>query len=1237
MSFHSFLHRSLFSTSLRSEDAGTGNSSGITVNQPSLADNLPELDKSARRKRKKTKRAANARQAENSETVSDNEVFGPNTEQLNKFQERIYARFHENKVVCAVCDEICCESQTEIFTESTFPVNMFNLLMAPSTEHLHPQLLSQYSVASHFPDDQRFRTLLLSPRGVELNVQVGPHSSCSAGLRICHQAGCVSALKRNVIPKFSIANGNWIGQLPPSLRPMSYGTRCLLRPVQSFGRITTFTSSKCPTGGSRLTGHVYSVKLNRQIVKTSVPFDTKDSPVRVLVISPFASDASAAYQAKIAQAKSDYIIEPEKIRGTVRFWKHVGNSVMANVELDERALRNLPNDEASTDVFLIDSSSGKKESATEQETEEDQQFIPLDGGPSLLRTNAEEQQATMISAVVSVANEQSEFDRLNEDHHPFWNENRSSAAENNAPQSSSNTYVVRPGNEFCSDSDTNYLEKHYPDHFPYGRGGFGENHPTKISRKTLVAHLLKLSTRQFQNVDFCLPLYNVLSRMESTTSVRIRSNLPSTIQRNDGTHVSKGEAYGRVPPEDLKKAGEYAKACAKAAKSGNRFPPPPTSMSGLAQNFFTDMKLCSQPMQHTDSAANFNRQCVYAAHNSNGKAQIWLTVSPDDALSYRVVWYALGPESAAPLKNVVPDASFRFELLVNHPVAAALHFEDILNLIIEDVIGWDQKKGEAKEEGGIFGRPRAYVRVVEEQSRLTLHTHILIWIHGHEDIGQQLIDAEQLDEQTQETPNLSTPTTQLDSTNDDNNVRHRFSGPKASAILKQFGNYISNIISGELHFPPEEMDYITKCPNETCSGRLAVRDSKVLEAMRRRSKNKTEEKVLSCASCGTRSTITDRIAAGFRYGHERLLPSSQSRSLDVNQIRWNGLENNVSSNAVGHTSDVWHLKCAAVQHAVNQHDWMHRASCFKNNRNICRYEIPRTPVNETKIVPISENESDTNEAPENIERKPRLPQLDILIRKREPFILMTDFNPILMSVLNCNNCTKYVVNQKVSLYYGAYTAKRANDCNKALTEAIRSVTNYLNKIKKEEESDAAPTSSTPIEHIQTEPGVTPRRSDYAKGMGALLSATRAYTNNEVIGAPLAAFALRGNRIFEMSHDTAVLPLEQAAAFLENRPLQAAFRKDGTVTANIHDYVFRNHALEATNYWQFVATQESTALRSMVDEEEPTMDEEESPRNGRFIHKFMEGHPRFHIMGHRKRIHNAWPRYLGKRVLDYNAL
>jgi hypothetical protein len=87
------------------------------------------------------------------------------------------------------------------------------------------------------------------------------------------------------------------------------------------------------------------VKLDSQIVRTRIPLDPSESPIRVLVLSPFVSDASAAYQAKIAQTKRDYIIMPEKIRATIQFLKHVRNSVMAEIDLDEDALRNLPNGE----------------------------------------------------------------------------------------------------------------------------------------------------------------------------------------------------------------------------------------------------------------------------------------------------------------------------------------------------------------------------------------------------------------------------------------------------------------------------------------------------------------------------------------------------------------------------------------------------------------------------------------------------------------------------------------------------------------------------------------------------------------------------------------------------------------------------------------------------------------------------------------------------------------------------
>lgn len=56
-----------------------------------------------------------------------------------------------------------------------------------------------------------------------------------------------------------------------------------------------------------------------------------------------------------------------------------------------------------------------------------------------------------------------------------------------------------------------------------------------------------------------------------------------------------------------------------------------------------------------------------------------------------------------------------------------------------------------------------------------------------------------------------------------------------------------------------------------------------------------------------------------------------------------------------------------------------------------------------------------------------------------------------MSVLNCNNCVKYVKDQKVSMYYGAYSTKHSADCEQALNEALRSIEKYGDKINKQQE------------------------------------------------------------------------------------------------------------------------------------------------------------------------------------------
>ena len=74
-----------------------------------------------------------------------------------------------------------------------------------------------------------------------------------------------------------------------------------------------------------------------------------------------------------------------------------------------------------------------------------------------------------------------------------------------------------------------------------------------------------------------------------------------------------------------------------------------------------------------------------------------------------------------------------------------------MKITIEDIIGWSLQKSRPFKKGGLFGISKAWLRVVEEQSRLTLHTHMLIWLYGHSEIENQLTTALKRDEEQQET------------------------------------------------------------------------------------------------------------------------------------------------------------------------------------------------------------------------------------------------------------------------------------------------------------------------------------------------------------------------------------------------------------------------------------------------------------------------------------------------------
>ena len=73
------------------------------------------------------------------------------------------------------------------------------------------------------------------------------------------------------------------------------------------------------------------------------------------------------------------------------------------------------------------------------------------------------------------------------------------------------------------------------------------------------------------------------------------------------------------------------------------------------------------------------------------------------------------------------DETLRSKLRSKYPGAGAIEFENFIQIMMEDCLGWDIIKMR-RIRGGMFGRVEAFGGTVEEQDRRTLHCHLLVWL-----------------------------------------------------------------------------------------------------------------------------------------------------------------------------------------------------------------------------------------------------------------------------------------------------------------------------------------------------------------------------------------------------------------------------------------------------------------------------------------------------------------------------
>ncbi|TFK60229.1 hypothetical protein BDN72DRAFT_779679 [Pluteus cervinus] len=117
------------------------------------------------------------------------------------------------------------------------------------------------------------------------------------------------------------------------------------------------------------------------------------------------------------------------------------------------------------------------------------------------------------------------------------------------------------------------------------------------------------------------------------------------------------------------------------------------------------------------------RNEIWSLIAAKGAPSWYITLSPVDIRSPICVYYADTKEEFV-LDLPSYDYGDRIYLISRNPVAAARFFNVLVKLFIKHILGVDGG------HDGIYGKTSAYYGTVEQQGRLSLHLHLLLWIAG---------------------------------------------------------------------------------------------------------------------------------------------------------------------------------------------------------------------------------------------------------------------------------------------------------------------------------------------------------------------------------------------------------------------------------------------------------------------------------------------------------------------------
>ncbi|KAF7967866.1 hypothetical protein HWV62_32838 [Athelia sp. TMB] len=247
----------------------------------------------------------------------------------------------------------------------------------------------------------------------------------------------------------------------------------------------------------------------------------------------------------------------------------------------------------------------------------------------------------------------------------------------------------------------------FPWLFPYGKGGLDqEEHFNMIASGTHKRWMLMYWDKRFQ-ID---PEFPIVAHNHEQIKASVKGGY-LMVKKKDVDHISE-----RLLNVDLGVLRDLAKRLSRGERVTDK-----TREQVKCFRIINDLDLVGAHVQGSRTCKKYMRNEIWSMIEYEGAPSWFITFAPADVKSPICLYYA---DSNLEFKPEIKDHDTRFRLIARNPVAGARFFKFIVETFIRCILGI----GESKE--GLFGKTSSYYGTVEQQGRLTLHLHLLLWIKG---------------------------------------------------------------------------------------------------------------------------------------------------------------------------------------------------------------------------------------------------------------------------------------------------------------------------------------------------------------------------------------------------------------------------------------------------------------------------------------------------------------------------